>query len=497
MDRSGSVTLAAAFPPALDGRTFMKLWLPFLLVLLLGGFLRADEAQPTPTPPLPSPAVYVIPIRDVIDVPVGFIVKRALKEASERGVPTVVLDINTPGGRGDIMEDIIDDLGRFEGTTIAYVNSDALSAGALISAACTHIYYAPKARVGAAAPILGDGQDIPETLTLKIVSALQAKVRANTTGDPRRAEVIKAMMLKDFEFKIGETVIKPKSELLTLTATEALKTYGDPATPLFGTGIAKDMTVLLDTHLGPKKWVISSFEVTWSEKFAQWVHPFIPMIFGLGMLALLIEFKTPGFGVLGAVGIGLLALGFGLNHVAGLAGWEPAIFLLLGVGLLAVELFVFPGTFVAGVIGLVCILGSLLWSMADIWPAAPALPGVSPGDSPAFDWSVFSGPLNSLGLALLITGLGLVVAWRFLPHTPFFRHLVLSGHSGQGETPATVSSLPAIGDEGETLSELRPGGEALIGGRSFEVRSRFGIVSRGTRVRVVDHDGPILIVTSV
>jgi membrane-bound serine protease (ClpP class) len=111
-----------------------------------------------------------------------------------------------------------------------------MSAGAFISATTQEIWFAPMGVIGAARPVTSTGQDIDETMKLKIVSYLKARVRAISEGKGYRGQVISAMIDKDYELKIGDVVIKPKGELLSLTASEASKTYGDPPQPLLGGG---------------------------------------------------------------------------------------------------------------------------------------------------------------------------------------------------------------------------------------------------------------------
>ena len=193
------------------------------------GTSRADD---TPAAPKGTAKVVVIPIREQISKPELFILRRGLKEAIDNGVQTVVLDMETPGGRSDVTFDMLKALEKFPGKTITYVNREAMSAGALIAAGTDDIYFAPGAVIGAAAPVNADGTNINETMNAKLVSYLKARVRAITEGKGYRGEVISAMIDLKSEFKIGDEVIKGKDELLSLTAQEAMKEYGTPPAPL-------------------------------------------------------------------------------------------------------------------------------------------------------------------------------------------------------------------------------------------------------------------------
>ena len=234
--------------------------------------------------------VYVIPVREEINTPTLYILRRGLKEAMAQKADAVLLDMNTPGGALNVTFEIMEALGQFPGETLTYVNKEAMSAGAFISATTGEIWFTPDAVIGAAAPVSSEGKDIDTTMKLKIVSYLKARVRAISEGKGYRGEVISAMIDADYELKIGDTVIKPKGELLSLTASEANKVYGEPAHSLLGAGVAKDLSSLLAKKYGAGNYEIKQFEVTWSEELAQHLTHFTPILLGLGLLALFIEF---------------------------------------------------------------------------------------------------------------------------------------------------------------------------------------------------------------
>ncbi|HTT56487.1 MAG TPA: hypothetical protein VMF63_05220, partial [Opitutaceae bacterium] len=314
--------------------------LAFLWLALTAAMLAAGAAEVAPPPPAPAgggtaPArpvtVYVLPVRDEIARPVLYILRRGLKEAIESKADAVVLDMNTPGGALDVTLDIMGDLGKFPGRTITYVDNEAASAGSFIAATTQEIWFAPDGVIGAAAPVTSTGQDIEETMRLKIVSFLKARMRAVTEGEGYRGQVISAMIDKDYELKIGDTVIKPKGELLSLTAVEAAKTYGTPPQPLLSAGTAKTLEDLLRQKYGAGGYRTVRLEVTWSEWLAQYLNAISPVLLGLGFVCLFIEFKTPGFGFFGFAGIALLAIVFLGHYVAGFSGHEPMLVFGLGV----------------------------------------------------------------------------------------------------------------------------------------------------------------------
>ena len=222
-----------------------------LFACALGG-LAAEPALVAAIPATPARkmVIYVIPVREEINRPTFYILRRGLKEAIEQKADVVLLDMNTPGGALDVTFDIMEALDKFPGQKITYVNKEAMSAGAFISAVTDEIYFVPTGVIGAAAPVLSTGGDVDKTMKQKIVSYLRARMRASSEGKGYRGQVISAMIDEDFELKIGEKVLKPKGELLSLTATEAMEKYGEPPQALLGAGKAADIETLLKDKYG-------------------------------------------------------------------------------------------------------------------------------------------------------------------------------------------------------------------------------------------------------
>ena len=341
-------------------------------------------------------SVVVIPINEAIDKANLFILRRALKQAISDQVDCVILDMDTPGGRLDVTLEMMEMLARFEGETATYVNIDAISAGSFIAAATESIYFAPTGKMGASAVIQSGGAEVPETAAMKIESYLRANLRAITEDIPYRADVLRAMLDADFEFKVGDDVIKPAGELLTLTAKEAMQVYGDPPQTLLASGIYESMDALLDARFGADGYTVRYYEITYSESLAKWMNTFAPALMGIGLLFLFLEFKTPGFGLFGGLGIACIAIFFASQYIAGLAGNEVILFFYSRcfVGLAGALLF--PGTLIAALSGLALIFGSLLWAMIDLWP----------NEGFDFNGDLLFEPALNLVLALLFAVVG-------------------------------------------------------------------------------------------
>ena len=427
--------------------------------------------------------VYVIPIEGPISKPNLFILRRGLKEAINNDVEMVVLDMDTPGGRVDICLEMMEMLDRFEGLTATFVNEDAISAGSFIAAATDEIYFAPRGKIGASAVIQGTGEDVPETAKQKIESYLRANIRVISEEDPLRGKVIRAMLDSDFELKVGEKVIKPAGELLTLTASEAVAEYGDPARPLLGEAIYEDIDELLNERLGDDSFVARDFHISYSEEIAKWMDGFAPALIGIGMLLLFIEFKTPGFGIFGILGIVMIVVFFISQYVAGLAGNESIVIFVLGVLLVLVELIFFPGMLLFAVPGILMMFGSLLWAMVDYWPKGTGELTVD----------MFAEPMIDLIFGLGIAVFGIILLSRVLKGSPIESALVLSGTAGGGGSSeetriAREHNLPRIGLTGTALTQMMPSGRVELGGKRYEARCAIGTIDRGAKIRVARYE---------
>lgn len=429
---------------------------------------------------------YVIPVKGAIGSPTLYIVRRAIKEAMSNGVDVIILDMDTPGGELQNTLEIMDALSRFKGETLTYVNTEAISAGSFIAISTDDIYFEENGQIGAAEVVSGTGQDIPESMKRKLQSYINAKVRVYAKNHRYRADVMRAMTDPAFELKIGDTVLSPEGELLSLTASEAMTPYGDPPEPLFGAGIASSVEDLVRMRYGEGMVEIKSFEVTWSERLAQFMQTIAPILMSIGVLLLFIEFKTPSFGLIGSLGILCLVIVFASNYVAGLAGYEPLILFVVGILLIAIELLILPGFLIPAFLGICCVLISLVWSMSDLWPSGE-------GGRIVIAWDEIQRSTGTLLLSLLGSLVGMFFAVRLLPKTPLWSRVALQGASpdpdpvlvGGGRQSDGGTALPSVGTTGVALTPMIPTGQIEVDGRRFEAMAQVGSIDRGDRIVVV------------
>lgn len=446
--------------------------------------------------------VVILPVRDDIMPPLVYVIRRGVKEAMDQKADLLVLDMQTNGGRLDTTEEIIKILEKFQGDTVTYVNKHAFSAGAFISAATKQIYMAPGSIIGAAAPIMvsptGEGvEKLSDTYEKKMVSAVRAMVRANAQRNGYNTEVFEAMIDKSKGLKVDGAVIAKEGEILTLTNTEAEKEYGKPPKRLLSNGTVDSLDALL-AKLGYGDARRIEIKPTGAEKLGSWINAISPILLIIGVVGIYIEFKSPGFGFPGIVAIIAFALYFLGGYVAGFSGAAWMLAFLAGLVLVALELFVFPGTVALGVAGALIMLVAVVMALVDLYPAVPVTP-VSPGAPggpsetiwpllPTISWQMLERPMYNLLLALFGSGVCVWLANRWLPSTPLYRTLVSQSASGVSSVAAQERQHSLLlGQIGLALSPLRPGGKAQFGEQILDVITQGDMIPKGTRVRIIGH----------
>jgi DNA-binding FadR family transcriptional regulator/ATP-dependent protease ClpP protease subunit len=260
-------------------------------MLLLGTATAPAVAQESTTNE-PS-VVYIIPIKEMIERGLLHFVRRGVMEADADGAVAIILDMDTPGGRLDATEEIIEILTSTPATTYTFVNSDAISAGAITAMATDHIYMTPRSRIGDAMPIMmsplpmGGPQQMPEDLKEKMVSPTVAMIRAAAQLKGHDDKLAEAMVRAEFEYKIGEKMICPEGQLLTLTDQDAAQRVGEgeDERPLLSEGTFDDIPALLEElGLGDSRVVV--VKTTTGERVARVIEgfPMSGILMALGLV---------------------------------------------------------------------------------------------------------------------------------------------------------------------------------------------------------------------
>ena len=491
----------------------MKTWLTPIAALALAAapapLGQAQEQEAESAAPLGQAAaekkVYVVPVREDIMPPILYVIRRGVKEAMAAEADCLILDMETNGGRVDITEEIFDIVGKFPGLTVTYVNKDAYSAGAFIAVATEKIYMAPQSVIGAAAPIMmsptGGVSEMPSTMEVKMNSAIRAKIRTQAEKNGYAVDVVEAMVDKTKKLERDGKIICEEGDILTLTNLEAEAKYGEAKTRLLSSGTVESIDALIIElgYDGAQRVDVAPLGV---EELGTWINAISPILLLIGIIGLYIEFKTAGFGVFGAVGIAALVLYFFGGYVSGMAGIEWVGIFVVGVALVAVELFLLPGTIFIGLIGVVCMFVALVMGMTDLYPNMPWFPagegegGVVPQvEGIDFDPPDFSRPIRDL---LIAFALSVPIIWalaRYLPHTALFAAFTSSAASGVESVAAVAAEVESrLGQAGTSTTPLNPGGKAMFGDALCNIITQGEMIAAGTPVKVIGHRGSDLLV---
>ncbi len=483
-----------------------------LLALLCSvGGLAADQNATPAVPPANPVVVAIVPIRDDITVPMLHLVRRGIAQAHAAGAGILILDIHTNGGRVDVTERILAELGQFKGFTVAYVNSKAISAGALISIGTQRIYMAPDGRIGDAAPVMmspggASVENLPGTMEEKVNSYVRSLARTHAQRNGHNVDVVEAMINKGREVVIDGEVVSQKGELLTLTAREAERLVGAPLRPMLSAGTKDRMGDVLaalgvyDANKGRRHQEeaggllpvhVVRVQPTLPELLAFWFDTVGILLLIVGIVAVVLELKAPGFGLPGIIGILAFAAYFGGSYVAELstAQWAIICFLLLigGLAFVVIEMHWFPGTVVIGVVGALAVLSAIVLISMDMSQSGWRWP--TPMELSRSMRSLAAGIGGSIAILLMLA--------RLLPQTSFYKQLLPASASGMATVVATRSShLQQVGWIGVSQSPLRPSGKAMFGETLLDVMTQGEMLGAGQRVRVVGHSGTVAVVAA-
>ncbi len=505
-------------------------WLASLLTFLQ--VILTAQAGPGQDEQLPPPAL-IVPIQGEISTVTLALVTRAARQAEDIGAKYLVLEISSQGGSVDAMRGVQKALQalrseQLDGSvgasiaTVAYIDDFAWSAAAMIALTCDQVYMRPNSSIGAATVVAIDSLtgrpvEIPKDMRDKETSVNKALMRSAVEGTPRENKnvltLVEAMMDPEMELyrviyrgagglETGPEVVEraeldrmqadpditfsvPPEEFndrpLSLTPAEAVE---------FGVadGRVESLEFMLRDYLFLESSEWGRMEESWSEGTAAWLNDMRGVLYVLGFILLLIELKTPGFAVPGILGIILFGLAFSGGYMVGLASITEIILFYIGLGLLAVEIFVFPGMIVFGLAGFVSIVFALIWSQQTFY-----FPG-NEGES-----DVMLNNFINFGGILLFVMVGIWAVYTNIHRIPILRAAVQSPPKTHGAGTFFPSRdeerlVQIMGKVGVLGTDLRPSGRMEIDGEHFDVVSEGGYIDKGTSVEVIQVRGNRVVV---
>lgn len=399
--------------------------------------------------------VWVIPIEGTIDPGLAEFVLRVLRDAASEDASLILLEVNTFGGRVDAATEIRDAIVSSPVTTAAFVSERAISAGALVTLAAEQILMKPGATFGAAEP---------RPLDEKTLSYVRAEFEA--TAESRGRDPLIAAAMVDASVSIDG--LTQADQILTLTASAALS-HG------FADHIASSRTEALEL-LGFAGVKVVETQPNWAERIVRFLtDPTVAQILLiLGILGLIAELSSPGWGVGGTVGLVCLALFFGSRLIVGILGVEAILLFLAGIIFIVLELFVIPGFGIAGIFGLAAMGASLFMSFPDPRSALQAM------------------AITVVAVVVLV----LIFLKRF-QRAALWGRLILTQQQAEEYRPTDLDTSSLLGMTGVVRTQLRPAGRVEIEGEFYDAVAEGRMVPPGTTVRVVRVEGPRIVVRPI
>lgn len=414
--------------------------------------------------------VYVFEMMDNIDPRMNRKVRMAMEDAERKNASLIIVHMDTYGGAVNDADEIRTLFLESDIPIVSFIDKDAASAGALISIACDSIYMAKGGSIGAATVVMGEtGEAAPD----KYQSYMRSMMRSTAEASGRDPKIAEAMVDEDLEVE----GVSKAGEVITFSVSEAIANG-------FCEAEVSSIEEIVARH-GIKDFEIYEYEPSASEDIISiFLNPAVS-----GFLILIIfagiyfEIQTPGIGFPLAASAIAVILYFIPYYLTGLASnWEMVLF-IVGIILLAVEIFVVPGFGVFGIMGIICILGGLTM-------------GMLPNEQ--FDFTfVSSGKLfTALLTVFLAATIATVLIFTLTPKInqwESFSRISLADtqQRSEGYTSSFYSS-ELLGQEGISYTRLMPSGKVVINDEHYDAYSRGEFIDKGEKIKVISTEGTSL-----
>jgi membrane-bound serine protease (ClpP class) len=463
----------------------------------------------------------VIEFKGPIDEKLTTFFNNRFAVARKTGVDLLVIEIDSPGGLKVESLTMARKLRDCKWAyTVAIIENEAISGGALVALGCDEIHINPNAKFGDVGEIGFDSEEFAwRLIEPKIESYLSRDARdlAESKGRPR--DLAEALVDKDFIVYTKPNDDDPENGVAQFQGVrfDATEKPQPPWSMVPESGPERFLTVsgqraveltLAQGHQSSREKLAAEFGFELEKtkvlkpniKDATVYHlnrPFATfLLVTIGLIALYFELSAPGIGIGGLIS-GLCAiLFFWSKFFGGTGGWLEVILFAAGAFFLIMELFIIPGFGVPGIAGLALMFASVFLASQNF---------VIPDSADQWNKS-----LTTL-VMLLLSGFGFITAAFFITKhfgsLPIFNRLILSPPPEREEDGAKLDSdgkpIPqshpviSVGDWGTADSLLRPAGRAKFAGRSFDVISDGQFIDPGTQVRVISIKGNIITVAEV
>ena len=437
------------------------------IVLILAISLQSEAKEKS--------LIYTIDIKKEIDNTTWIYLHNGLSEAKQLNADAILLHMNTYGGLLESADSMRTAILYSPIPVYVFIDNNAASAGALISIACKKIYMRKGANIGAATVVNQTGAALPD----KYQSYMRSMIRSTAEAQGKDTLIQNGDTIYKWkrdpliaEAMVDDRVIVPNlidsGKVLTLTSQEALK-WG------YCDGIAESPDQVITEYIGCKDYEIKSYEPSWFDNVKGFFMS--PVIQSLLIIIIIggiyFEMQTPGLGFPSAAAIIAAILYFAPLYMDGWAeNWEILLF-ILGVILIMLEIFVIPGFGIAGISGIILVVGGLTMSLLN---------------NTVFDFQNVSGMDTGRAALTVLLGLGIgftLVIWlsNKIGHKGPLKKMALNADLEKAVSSPNLTQL--IGKEGTAATVLRPSGKVSIEGELYDGVSESGFIEKGTPIKVV------------
>ena len=433
-----------------------------------------------------KPLVYQIDIQQEIDNTTWLYLKNGLAEAERLQAQAVLIHMNTYGGLLEAADSMRTAILYSPIPVSVFIDNNAASAGALISIACQRIYMRKGANIGAATVVDQTGKAMPD----KYQSYMRSMIRSTAESHGKDTLITQ----KDTIFRwhrdpliaeamVDDRVMVPNlvdsGKVLTFTAQEAMKWH-------YCEGLAESVDQVITQYMGYSNYDLVAYQPSFYDRVKGFLLS--PMLQSLLIMLIIggiyFEMQTPGIGFPLATSVVAAVLYFAPLYIDGLAQSMEILAFLLGLLLLLVEIFVIPGFGIAGISGIVLIVGGLTLSLLG---------------NRDFDFQQVSAADSGRAALTVLLGLGIgfaLILWlsHKIGSKGPLRRMALNTDLGEAISSPTHQEL--IGKAGIAQTVLRPSGKVWIEGKVYDGISESGFVEKGEPIVVVKSENAQLYVVT-
>ena len=423
--------------------------------------------------------VYKFNIKENIAPAIWRQTKQAFDEANSLKADLILIHMNTYGGTVVDADSIRTRILNSKIPVVVFVDNNAASAGALISIACDRIYMRTGSSFGAATVVNQTGEKMPD----KYQSYMRATMRA--TAESHGKDTIISGQDTTYRWKrdplIAEAMVDERvyikgvidtGKILTFTPVEAMKNG-------YCEGICENVHEVLKLNKMENARIVEYKPTTLEIFLGFMVNPVVSGILIMLILGgIYFEMQAPGIGF--PLGVAVLAaiLYFSPLYLEGLAAnWEILMF-IIGLILIALEIFVVPGFGITGISGITLTFSGLVLSL--VKNVNFSFDEVKGNDLLIALGTVFIGTIAGIGLAIYLS------QKMFTAETGRFAHLSLhqTMKSEDGYVGVDPELLLLKGKSGMAVTTLRPSGKIIIDGQTYDAMAVSGMIDKGTNIVV-------------